>query len=300
MYKKAVKNCAVWRAAINAREDQVETKDYFKIVNDAYKTENNELIESEIKRAVQLAKENEGEDSAVYSAMLSELGGLYRGLTRFNECLDCFNRAADVMKAARGADSADYATCINNRASTYRLMGRFDEAQEELEKCLEIYEKSVGKKHILYSAALNNLGMVALNREDTDSAMEYLTEAADILKELPGHLFEYGSSLANTAELHRLMGRYREAEENLLKAKAVYDTELNDTYTSHYHAILNSLGLVCLATHRYKEAEEWFEKALAACERYFGRDHREYRSTEHNLAVVRSLMNNDIGDSPLC
>ena len=297
MYKKAVKNCAVWR---RMQEDAVETKDYFKIVDDAYKTENNEFIESEIKRAVKLAAENEGEDSAVYSAMLSELGGLYRGLTRFDECLECFTKAAEVMKKARGADSADYATCINNRASTYRLMGRFDEAQEELEKCLEIYEKSVGKKHILYSAALNNLGMLALNQEDTEAAMQYLTEAADILRELPGHLFEYGSSLANTAELCRLLGRYDEAEEKLLKAKAVYDTELNDTYTSHYHAILNSLGLVCMATHRYREAEEWFEKALTACARYFNTEHREYKSTEHNLAVVRSLMKNDTGDSPLC
>ena len=103
-------------------------------------------------------------------------------------------------------------------------------------------------------------------------------------------MFEYGSSLANTAELYRLLGRYKEAEENLLKAKAVYDTELNDTYTSHYHAILNSLGLVCMATRRYKEAESWFEQALTACARYFNTEHREYKSTEHNLEVVRSLL----------
>ena len=268
----------------------METKDYFDIVDKAYKTEDVAIIEPEIKRAVELAKQNEGPESALYAAMLSELGGLYRGLNRFDECLDCFNKAADVMKIAKGADSADYATCINNRASTYRMMGEFDKAQEELEECLAIYEKSVGKKHILYSAALNNLGMVALNREDTDAAMEYLTESADILKELPGHLFEYGSSLANTAELYRLLGRYKEAEDNLLKAKAVYDTELKDTYTSHYHAILNSLGLVCMATRRYKEAEDWFEQSLKACERYFSKEHREYKSTEYNLEVVRNLM----------
>ncbi|MBQ2042953.1 MAG: tetratricopeptide repeat protein, partial [Firmicutes bacterium] len=64
--------------------------------------------------------------------------------------------------------------------------------------------------------------------------------------------------------------------------------------------ILNSLGLVCMATHRYREAEEWFEKALTACARYFNTEHREYKSTEHNLAVVRSLMKNDMGDTPLC
>ena len=263
--------------------------DYFSIVDSAYKTEDNAFIESEIKRACELARQNEGEDSPIYSAMLSELGGLYRGLTRFDECLDCFTKAAEIMKAAKGEDSADYATCVNNRASTYRLMGRFDEAEKELLYCLDIYEKAVGKKHILYAAALNNLGMLALNKEDTESAMKYLTESADILKELPDRLFEYGSSLANTAEWYRLQGRYKEAEDNLLKAKAVYDTELNDTYTSHYHAILNSLGLVCMATHRYKEAEAWFEQALTACARYFNTEHREYKSTQRNLEIVRNL-----------
>ena len=268
----------------------MDVKEYFDIVDKAYATEDHKIIESEIKRAAQLAEQNEGPESALYAAMLSELGGFYRGMTRFDECLDCFSKAAEIMKTAKGEDSADYATCVNNHASAYRLMGRFDEAQEELEKCLKIYEKAVGKKHILYASALNNLGMVALNREDPDSAMDYLEEAADILKELPGHLFEYGSSLANNAEIYRLMGRYGEAEENLLKAKAVYDTELKDTYTSHYHAILNSLGLVCMATRRYKEAADWFEQALTACERYFGKDHREYKSTEHNLEVVKALI----------
>ena len=268
----------------------MDTAEYFRIVDDAYKTEDNATIESEIKRAAELAKQNEGAESPVYAAMLSELGGFYRGMTRFDECLDCFSKAAEIMKAAKGPDSADYATCINNHASTYRLMGRFDDAERELKECLEIYERSVGKKHILYSAALNNLGMVALNREDTDSAMEYLTESAEILRELPGHLFEYGSSLANTAELYRLLGRYKEAEENLLKAKAVYDTELKDTYTSHYHAILNSLGLVCMATNRYKEAADWFEQALTACARYFDTEHREYKSTERNLQIVKNIL----------
>ena len=39
--------------------------------------------------------------------------------------------------------------------------------------------------------------------------------------------------------------------------------------------------------------------ALTACARYFNTEHREYKSTEHNLAVVRALMNNT-GDGSLC
>ena len=59
----------------------MQISDYFRIVDSSYGTENNETIESEIKRACSLARENEGEGSAVYASMLSELGGFYRGLT---------------------------------------------------------------------------------------------------------------------------------------------------------------------------------------------------------------------------
>lgn len=268
----------------------MEIGDYFRIVDSSYGTENNETIESEIKRACSLAKENEGEGSAIYAAMLSELGGFYRGLTRYDESVDCFTRAAEILKAQRGPMSPDYATCINNRAGSYRQMGLFDEAEEGFAECLDIYEATVGKKHILYSAGLNNCALVALDKGQTDRAAALLNEAADILKDLPDHLDEYATSLANNAELFRLLGRYSDAEKNLLEAKDVYENRLHDTFTPHYHAILNSLGLICMATNRYEKAADWFRQSLTYCERYYNKEHREYKATERNLAAAEAKL----------
>ena len=268
----------------------MEIGDYFRIVDSSYGTENNETIESEIKRACSLAKENEGEGSAIYAAMLSELGGFYRGLTRYDESVDCFTRAAEILKAQRGPMSPDYATCINNRAGSYRQMGLFNEAEEGFAECLDIYEATVGKKHILYSAGLNNCALVALDKGQTDRAAALLNEAADILKDLPDHLDEYATSLANNAELFRLLGRYSDAEKNLLQAKDVYENRLHDTFTPHYHAILNSLGLICMATNRYEKAADWFRQSLTYCERYYNKEHREYKATERNLAAAEAKL----------
>ena len=273
----------------------MDIQEYFSIVDKAYGTEDNEKIEAEIRRACQLAKENEGEDSPIYASMLSELGGLYRGLTRYDECVYCFTKAAEIMKAAKGENSADYATCINNRAGAYRQMREFDKAEEGFAECLAIYERSVGKKHILYSAGLNNVALVALDKGDTDRAMALLSEASDILKGLPGCRDEYATSLANTAELYRQLGRFEDAENNLLAAKAVYEDELHDTFTPHYHAILNSLGLVCMATGRYSQAADWFEKSLEFCAKYYNKEHREYKATERNLAEAEKLITDKMG-----
>ena len=267
----------------------MDIKDYFSIVDKSYGTEDNATIESEIKRACDLARENEGEGSAIYASMLSELGGFYRGLTRYDESVACFTKAAEILKALNGPMSPDYATCVNNRAGSYRQMREFDKAEEGFAECLKIYEATVGKHHILYSAGLNNVALVALDKGQTDRAAALLTEAANILKELPEHLDEYATSLTNTAELYRQLGRYEDAERNLLEAKDVYENKMHDTFTPHYHAILNSLGLVCMATKRYKEAADWFRSALVYCERYYNKEHREYKATARNLAEAEEM-----------
>ena len=268
----------------------MEIRDYFRIVDSAYGTEDNIKIESEIKRACELARVNEGECSAIYASMLSELGGFYRGLTRYDESVACFSRAADILLELNGPDSPDYATCVNNRAGSYRQMRRFDDAERGFAECLGIYERTVGKKHILYSAGLNNLALVALDKGQTERAAALLSEAAEVLKGLPEHLDELATSLANTAELYRQLGRYEDAEKNLLEAKDIYENRLHDTFTPHYHAILNSLGLVCMATQRYPQAAEWFRQALIYCERYYNKEHREYKATLRNLeAAERQL-----------
>ncbi len=266
----------------------MDIRDYFSIVDKSYGTEDNQIIESEIKRACELAKENEGEGSAIYASMLSELGGFYRGLTRYDESVACFTKAAEILKALNGPMSPDYATCVNNRAGSYRQMREFDKAEEGFAECLNIYENTVGRHHILYSAGLNNVALVALDKGQTDRAAAYLKEASDILAELPEHLDEYATSLANTAELYRQLGRYEDAEKNLLEAKDVYENRLCDTFTPHYHAILNSLGLVCMATGRFKEAADWFRSALVYCERYYNKEHREYVATARNLKEAES------------
>ena len=131
---------------------------------------------------------------------------------------------------------------------------------------------------------------MALDKGQTDRAAALLNEAADILKDLPDHLDEYATSLANNAELFRLLGRYSDAEKNLLKAKDVYENRLHDTFTPHYHAILNSLGLICMATNRYEKAADWFRQSLTYCERYYNKEHREYKATERNLAAAEAKL----------
>lgn len=266
--------------------ESMNIQDYFNMVDAAYDSGSLENIENGIKKAVDESGIEYGTESAVYASMLSELGGFYRGQTRYDEACSCFGKAIDILGKVCGTDSPDYATGVNNLAGTYRLMKEYDKAEELFRKCLEIYRNSVGENHILYSAGLNNLGLVCLDRHDTEGAAKLFEQCSAILKKLPEARDEYATSLTNTASLFYQLGRYDEAEKNLLEAVRMYEEELG-TWSPHYHSSMNTLGLVYAAKGNKKFAAEWFEKSAAAAKTLYGEEHKEYKTAISNLESVK-------------
>lgn len=256
------------------------------MVDAAYDSESLEGIEKGIKEAVRKSEEEFGTSNAIHASMLSELGGFYRGQTRYDESAECFLKACDILADVCGTDSPNYATVVNNLAGTYRLMKQYDKAEECFAKCLEIYKNSVGVNHILYSAGLNNLGLVCLDKKDTAGAASLFEKCSSILKNLPDARDEYATSLTNTASLYYQIGRYDEAEKNLIESIKMYEDELG-TWSPHYHSSMNTLGLVYAAKEDYVKAREWFEKSAKAAKALYGEDHKEYKTAINNLESVK-------------
>ncbi len=254
---------------------------YFDLVDKAYDAGSSEDIEKAIKNALRLCAEEYGKGSSIYASMLSELGGFYRGQTRYEESRVCFEEALTILKESCGEYSPDYATGINNLAGTYRLMGLYDEAKEAFIKCIDIYKKSVGERHILYASALNNFSLLYLDKGESRRAAELLDESLQILKLQPQLIDEYTTSLVNVAALYYMLKEYQKAEKNLLEAVYNYENKLG-TQTPHYHAALNTLGLVCSAMERDKDALKYFEKSMEAARELYGPEHKEYKAAKIN------------------
>lgn len=262
-------------------------QDYFNMVDEAYDSGGLEGIENGIKNAVRESEKEFGSDSAIHASMLSELGGFYRGQTRYEEACDNFKKSIEILGRVSGTDSPDYATGVNNLAGTYRLMKEYDKAEEAFLQCLEIYKKSVGENHILYSAGLNNLGLVCLDRKDTKRAAELFERCSGILKNLPQARDEYATSLTNTASLYYQLGRLEDAEKLLLQAVKMYEEELG-TWSPHYHSTMNTLGLVYAGKKEYDLARKWFLKSAEAAKALYGEAHREYKTAIANYEEVKA------------
>ena len=70
-------------------------------------------------------------------------------------------------------------------------------------------------------------------------------------------------------------------------AISLFETELG-TDTPHYHAALNTLGIVYYRLGRFAEAYDRFTQAGDAAERLYGPEHRECVSARKNALAARA------------
>lgn len=260
----------------------MEQKAYFERVDEAYETLTGDALEQSLRALAEQCGAEYGTDSPLYASMRSELGGFYRGERNFPASEREFHAALEIFRAYEGARGPDYATVLNNLAGTHRLMGDYDAAEAEFAECLSLYRDSLGEEHILYASGLNNLSLVYLDRGELTRAAELLEQASAILERWPDSLDEYATSLCNLGNLHRKLGSADKAETELRRAAELYETRLG-IRTPHYHAILNTLGLIFFDTGRYAEAVDAFGKTAEAAETLYGAAHQETLIARKNL-----------------
>ena len=260
---------------------------YFNEVDRAYQTLRGAELENRLKELVEQSRAEYGESNPFYAAVLSELGGYYRGQGRGEESEACLVTAVEIFGEQLGKKNPNYATALNNLAGTHRLMGKLDEAEKEFEVCLEIYRDTVGEGHILFASGLNNLSLVAMERGDLERAETLQHTCSEILAQYPECLDELATSLCNLGTLKRKNGKLEEAKTDLLRAIGLYETELG-TVTPHYHAALNTLGLTYYSEGDCPQACQWLEQSVAAAEKLYGPEHGETRAAKEHLRLVRA------------
>lgn len=257
-----------------------------KQVDQAYETLSGPALEAQLQALLSQCRTAHGGRGPQYAAMLSELGGYYRGQRRLEESESAFQEALDQLAQCSGVQSPDYATALNNLAGTHRLMGRYEQAGREFAACLELYAGTVGREHILYASGLNNLSLLCLDQGDLTQAAALQTQAAEVLTRLPDHQDELASCLCNLGALYQQSGQPDRAERCLLRAVDLFEGPLG-TDTPHYHAALNALGIVCYTSGRYAGAVQWFSVAAEAARKLYGCDHPEVQAAMAHLELAK-------------
>ncbi|MEO7650168.1 MAG: tetratricopeptide repeat protein, partial [Bryobacteraceae bacterium] len=148
-----------------------------------------------------------------------------------------------------GHPEIDAAIAGLERAGELAERGQFDDALKECEAAATAFEMYDGALSPDLANVLNTLSSIQFERAEYEAAVQAATRSADILE--------------------RLGDRFTGPEAALIRSQAY-----------------SALGTALRTQGRYREAEPWLQRALAAVEAEFGAGHAESGAACNNLAIV--------------
>ncbi len=261
------------------------TESFIEEIDNQYSKLNVDDMEKYLINTIYHAGEKYGEESAGYAALLNELGGFYRTVSKYEKAEEIFLKAKVVIERVAGKDNSNYATTINNLAGVYRLTGDYKKAEQLFFNAIEIYKNISFEGSFVYSSALNNLGLLYMDMKEYQKAANLFEEAKEIAKKESNDPVIYATGLANLANAYISIKKTKEAEELLIEAIEVYK-EHNQKGSSHYGAAINSLGMLYFSIRYYAKAEKLFLEVLELREKAYGQNNHEVAKVLDNLSVL--------------
>ena len=187
------------------------------------------------------------------------------------------------------------ATSYNNLAEIYRAMGDLPAALEWQLKDITITEALFPDGlHPSLATSYNNLSLIYQDMGELKDALDWQLKAKAIREALypEGVHPSLATGYNNLAMIYQAMG-----EDHLpaaltwqLKAKEIREK----LFTNGLHPDLaqsdNNLAMIYQAMGDFTAALEWFEKALAICEKTLGPDHPNTKIVLNNIDKLKSLM----------
>jgi tetratricopeptide (TPR) repeat protein len=169
------------------------------------------------------------------SALLNNLGILYRANQRFAEAEAAFDEALTIRRQLAQQNPSAYlpnvATTLNNLANLYQTNQRFAEAEAAYEEALTVYRQLAQQNPSAYlpdvAMTLNNLANLYRANQRFAEAEATFDEALTIRRQLAqqnpsAYLPDVAMTLNNLANLYRANQRFAEAEATFDEALTVY------------------------------------------------------------------------------
>jgi len=176
-----------------------------------------------------------------------------------------------------GAEEQEIAE-IQARCNELIRLGDLYGAKEQAELCKDKVEGFFGPEHPVYASALNNLGFVYKQLQNYDKAVESLSGAAKIYREVfgPDHRHTI-TVVGNLAQLYKFKAQNdaKAMEKHMLleNSKTMYETVLNalekeeeNKSTVNYALFLQSYGSILRMQGRVADGSEKVEQGLRIIE----------------------------------
>eukprot|EP00058_Branchiostoma_floridae_P023899 XP_002609389.1 hypothetical protein BRAFLDRAFT_124614 [Branchiostoma floridae] len=194
------------------------------------------------------------------------IGNQYVNLKRSHDGIELLQKALKMLEEFHGIDTPhpDIATCLNNIAFAHDELKEFDSAMQLYQRALEVWRQLFGNEHPNVAVALNNLASACTSAGDTTCAMAYFEEAVKIYQLSPCNPQAH-QAFFNLAKVCLLQGNKVKALANYVQGINALQLLPGDVSLRPELVMgLNSAAQILFDGKSYKEAAEYWEKALTA------------------------------------
>lgn len=190
-----------------------------------------DAAQSQLDRALVLAKANYGEGHPRLALVYSDLGRLASRTGQPDVAIQNHRQALNLSIAAFGPNYSGNIAHRNNLATALSETSQFDEAIVQLRQVLEQSGAEHGTHSLPYGEVLQNLGAAQVQAGKFDAAERALGQADLLFAEhlRAGHLRRAFPSLTR-AELRIAQSRFEEAEVEATRAYALLSAALPDSH----------------------------------------------------------------------
>jgi tetratricopeptide (TPR) repeat protein len=234
----------------------------------------------------------DGGDELALCVIYNELGGYYRGVSRFSDSLKAFDKAAGCLEACGLGQSVQAATVMINRAGTCRLRGDSGTAMELYRKSGAILDANPEADRYLIASLSNNLSLSYIESGRLDEAQVEAQKGYEIVKSIPNSQHAQATSLINLASISLRVDDPEAAEEQINQAMTLY--KFMPSPNIHYAAALNLLANIRARRGNYAGAKAALQESLEYTHHFFG-ENIEAASAMQSLAYIYSILGDGAG-----
>jgi tetratricopeptide (TPR) repeat protein len=224
-------------------------------------------------QALQLIKQQLGDEHPHVAICLDNLALLYRQQGRYEEAEAFGQQALQLMKQQIGDEHPDVLICLKGLAGLSFSQHRFEEAEQLCRQVLETKKRLYGEQHPDIVVCLCNIARACYYQNRHEAAEQSYQQALELSKCV------FGEKHPNTLEcieglfsLYRSQRRFEEAEQLYQKIlelkKHLYGEQHSDVAEC-----LQGIAVLCCYQNRFEKAEQYYQQALELGRHIFGENH---------------------------
>jgi DNA-binding SARP family transcriptional activator len=191
--------------------------------------------------------------------LLNQLGHPYTGLGRFDDALDCLQRALRIRTET--GDRRALGSTLNNIGAIHGEMGRFEDAIRYFQRALDLAVETGDQR--LESIALLNIGEAHQKLAQHDKATVCYRQALLIVRKNDDAWFE-GRALTNLSETFLALGQPAASQHHLMRALAAWQRAGDRKNIADTHCklgdLLSAIGQDRTAHEHWRAAQAIFEE----------------------------------------